>query len=190
MATDSPHERLLDAADRLFYGEGIRAVGVEAIADEAATTKVTLYSHFGSKDGLIEEYLERRGELWRDHLTNELARRRGGPKEKLLAVFDILDAGLHDEEFRGCPFINASAEFPDPTHPARLATERHRRWLRDLFATLAAEAKLRRPRTLADELLFLYDASMVSGYLDDDPDAAKTARRAAATLVAARTKST
>lgn len=186
MSTTGPHDRLLDAADDLFYGEGIRAVGVDAIADAASTTKMTLYAHFGSKDELIGRYLERRGERWREYLTDALAARRGGPKQKLLAVFEILGDALQDSEFRGCPFINASAEFPDPAHPARRATDRHRRWLRDLFSGLAKDAKLRRPQTLADELLFLYDATMVSGYLDDDPGAAKTAQRAAATLVASR----
>lgn len=189
MSTLGPHDRLLDAADDLFYGEGIRAVGVGAIADAAATTKMTLYAHFRSKDELIGRYLERRGDRWREHLTDALAARRGGPKQKLLAVFDILGEGLQDPEFRGCPFINASAEFPDPKHPARRATDRHRRWLRELFAGLARDAKLRSPQSLADELLFLYDATMVSGYLDNDPGAAKTARRAAATLVGSREQS-
>jgi AcrR family transcriptional regulator len=178
-------ERVLEVADDLFYAEGLTAVGVDTIAAEADVAKTTLYAHFGSKDGLIASYLENRGETWRQHLAAELERRGSTPEEKLLAVFDVLGDWYRDEDFRGCPFINAAAELANLAHPGYVATKRHRDWLRALFKDLASRAGVKAASALADQLLMLYDAATVTAHLDGNPNAVKAARSAAAALLQA-----
>jgi AcrR family transcriptional regulator len=180
----SPPERILDVADALFYAHGIHAVGVDAIVGRAGTAKATLYARFGSKDQLVGAYLGRRGARWREHLLAEMERRASDPKERLLAVFDILGEWFAKPGYRGCPFINAAAELPEPDHPGNRAATEHRSWLRELFERLASEAKLTDPRELAEQLLMLYDAAMVTAYVEQDPLAAQRAKRIAAATMA------
>ncbi|MGE3288606.1 MAG: TetR/AcrR family transcriptional regulator [Pseudonocardia sp.] len=178
----SPRDRLLDVADHLFYGRGIRAIGVDAIVAAADTAKTTLYGHFGSKDELVVAYLRRRSDLWREHLTAELASRGGPPTDRILHVFALLDRSLADPGFRGCPFINACAEFTDD-HPAVTVAREHRGWLRRTFAELSGEAGAQAPDRLAGQLLMLHDGAMIAAHIDDDAEAARWARSAAATLL-------
>src|ERR1700731_686363 len=124
-------ERILGTADRLFYGQGIRAVGVDTVADEIGISKRTLYNYFPSKDALIAAYLSRR---LRPIKPSDLP-----PAEQILGDFDRLQGARASRNagFRGCPFLNAVAEVGDKTHPAnRIAIafkERRRLWFRDLL---------------------------------------------------------
>jgi AcrR family transcriptional regulator len=183
--TKKPRERILDAADALFYARGIHAVGIDEIVVRSGTAKTTLYAHFPSKDDLIASYLQRRSEEWRQYLTEELARRGGTAVARIDAVFDVLAEGCATPGFRGCPFINATAEYPDPTHPARVVADAHRQWVRDLLANLAAEAGVADPDALAGQLTLLYDAAMVGAQFDPGGPAPTSAREAARTLVEA-----
>lgn len=178
-----PRERILDAADDLFYARGIHAVGIDEIVARSGTAKTTLYAHFPSKDALIASYLQRRSEKWRQYLTEELARRGGTPVERIDAVFEVLAEGCDTPGFRGCPFINATAEYPDPAHPARVVADAHRQWVRDLHAALASEAGVLDSYGLAGRLTLLYDAAMVGAQFDPDGLAPANAREAARTLV-------
>src|SRR5688500_18197245 len=121
-------ERILDTADRLFYNEGIHAVGIQRIVAEAAVTRVTLYRHFPSKDDLISAYLERRSRYDHDQVDGIIAAHPGDPR----AALDELGTALTRDDFRGmkrgCPFINASAEFTG-SHPALAHAYEIRTWV-------------------------------------------------------------
>ena len=185
--TTKPRERILDVADELFYGRGIHATGVDEIVAHSGAAKTTLYAHFSSKDQLVASYLQRRSDNWRVYLAQELARFGGTPAERIDHVFALLTEGCVYPDFRGCPFINAAAEFPDPEHPARQVAAAHRAWLRPLFTGLAEEAHATDPATLAIWLCMLYDATMITAQLDPG-DAAAKSRDAAALLVEASCK--
>jgi AcrR family transcriptional regulator len=180
-----PRERILRVADELFYSRGLRAVGVDEIVARSETAKASLYAHFPTKDALIAGYLRRRSDDWKAHLEPELARRGGSPVEKLCQVFAILAEGCATPGFRGCPFINAAVEFPDPAHPARVVGSQHRAWVRSLFASLAQQGGLGEPERLADQLSLLYDSAMVGTQLNGTAAAAVTAHEAAQLLVEA-----
>jgi AcrR family transcriptional regulator len=176
-------ERILDVADRLFYERGIHAVGVDTVVAESAVAKTTLYSHFRSKDELIAAYLRRRSERWLAFVDDELAAQRGGPARRLLRVFDLLGDWFAEPGFRGCPFINACAEFADADHPASVVTRAHRQQLMARFVDLAAEAGAKAPERVAAQLMLLYDAALVSAQIEGGPAPARTARDAAAVLL-------
>jgi len=173
----------LDVADRLFYAEGIRAVGVDRIVEESGTAKATLYAHFPSKDALVASYLRRRCDLWCAYLLAELPNRAGEPRGRILAVFDLLGESFESDDYRGCPFINASAEFADQNHPARLATVEYRARIRELFLDLAVEERVEDPEGTAEALAMLYDGAMVSAQLDGNARAAARARATAERLL-------
>jgi len=178
-----PRDRILDVADELFYGRGIHAVGVDEIVARSGAAKTTLYAHFTSKDQLIASYLQRRSDGWRVYLERELARFGSAPVARIDRVFELLTEGCASPTFRGCPFINAAAEFPDAHHPARMVVAAHRSWLRQLFTDLAIEAEANDPPTLAVWLCMLYDATMITAHLDPGEDAASKSRDAARVLV-------
>jgi AcrR family transcriptional regulator len=182
-ARGSARERILDVADRLFYERGIHAVGVDTVVAESEVAKTTLYSHFRSKDELVAAYLRRRSERWLAVVDERLAGVRGGPAKRVLAVFDLLGEWFADPAFRGCPFINACAEFSDPDHPAAIVSREHRARLTGILAGLCAEAGATSPDRLAAQLVLLYDAAMISAHIEGDASAARTARDAAAALL-------
>jgi AcrR family transcriptional regulator len=175
-------QRLLDTADTLFYREGIRAVGIDRIIAESDVAKASLYAHFASKDELIEAYLTRRSSRWRSHVEAELADVED-PTRRLLHVFELLVVSIRDPDFRGCPFINAASEFPEPDHPARVVTDRHRAWLRRLFVREATIGGADDPQALARALVLLYDGALVAGELDSARTAGVSVRFAARQLV-------
>lgn len=148
-------ERILRAASEMFYREGIRAVGVEAIAQEAGVTKKTLYERFGSKKELVAAYLRERDERWRTFLLEAVERRGGSAKERLLSTFDALEDWMDRENPRGCGFVNAAAELPDANHPGRVVVMEQKEWLRGYLTELAAEAGAEAPKDLAERLLIL-----------------------------------
>jgi AcrR family transcriptional regulator len=115
---DDVHARILEAARRCFYRDGITATGVDALADEAGVSKRTLYNHFGSKGGVVTAYLELREDRWRRWLAEELEQAGDDPLERLLAYVGGYGRTIEGEDFRGCGFINAAAELADAAHPA------------------------------------------------------------------------
>ncbi|MHA6622594.1 TetR/AcrR family transcriptional regulator [Pseudonocardia sp. DLS-67] len=182
--TGSVRDRLLAAADELFYAEGITAVGVERIRRAADVAKSSIYEHFGSKDGLVAAYLAGRSAGWRERLGAALAAADPVPAAQLDVVFDELGAWFTEPDFRGCPFINASAELPDPSHPAAVVAAEHRAWVLGLLTDIAVRAGARNPTRLGRQLALLYDASMVAAH-NGGSDAAADAKAAAATLLRA-----
>jgi AcrR family transcriptional regulator len=177
----SPRERLLAAANELFYGEGIHTVGIDRVIEKAGVAKASLYSTFGSKDALVSAYLEGRHEARKARVMKKLAT-YDTPRARLLGVFDALHDYVGEPRFRGCAFLRASAE-GRTDRGVRDACEDARAWTRGLFTELAAAAGARQPKRLAAELVLLYDGATVSAQMDDDRDAARTARAVAAVLL-------
>jgi AcrR family transcriptional regulator len=179
--TGSARERLLAAADRLFYEEGVNTVGIDRVIEEANVAKATLYSSFGSKEGLIVAYLRGRLERRQSRTMHALAAIHA-PRERILAVFDVLDAFIREPGFNGCAFMNASAE-AHPGSAVQRAAQESRAWTLSLFTELAGGVGAPDREGLAHQLVLLYDGALVSSRLDLDPNAALTAKTTAATLV-------
>ncbi|WP_225997918.1 TetR/AcrR family transcriptional regulator [Myceligenerans pegani] len=132
-------ERVLAVAAELFYAHGIRAIGVDRIADEAGVTKKTLYDRFGSKDALVAAYLGRREEVWQKHLHARLAASGTSGAERLLLVLGIA-SDWADKNERGCAFVNAHAEIGGTDHPGNAVIRADKEYMLRLFVDLAREA--------------------------------------------------
>jgi AcrR family transcriptional regulator len=177
----SARERLLAAADELFYDEGIRSVGIDRVIERAGVAKASLYNTFGSKDELIHAYLKGRHEKTAARISAAVAA-AGTPRERLLAVFDAQGALYRESGFRGCPFVRASAE-AQPGDAVDQATSDYRAWVRGLFTKLAEQAGASDPAALARILHMVYDGAVTSARSDHDPGAGIAARDAAETLL-------
>ena len=157
-----PRERILATACDLFYRHGIRAVGVEAIAEAADTNKMTLYRHFDSKDELVAEYLRRlaadAGGFW-DELD---AAHPGDPRAQLRGWLAAMEAHVVDADQRGCALANAAIELPDKDHPARRVIEQFKIEQRDRLIGLCGAIGIAEPEMLADELFLLLEGARVS----------------------------
>jgi AcrR family transcriptional regulator len=180
----SPRERLLAAADELFYAEGVHSVGIDRVIERAGVAKASLYSTFGSKEELARVYLERRHERQLARLRAAAQDAGGDPIEQILAVFDAQAQRFGDPTYHGCAFATASAEAP-PGGQIELATASYRADIRALFTDLAAAAGAADPELLASQLQLLYDGAALSVRMDRDPEIASPQREAAAALVAA-----
>ena len=179
-SVSSPAERVLAAADKLFYSRGIRAVGVDTVAAEAGVSKRTLYNHFPSKDALIAAYLTAR--------FKHLAPSDAPAREQILGYFDRLERMFADGSFRGCPYVNAVTELGDPRHAAaRIAVqfkEQRRAWYRALLERLGVKD----PDALATQLQILAEGALASALVRGDPAIARSARAAAEVLLDAAAK--
>ena len=180
-AATSARERLLAAADKLFYEEGVNTVGIDRVIEEAGVAKATLYSTFGSKEGLIVAYLQARLEHRQDR-TNRALGKIDSPRERILAVFDVLDAYINEPGFNGCAFMNATAE-SQPGSAVEEAARASRTWTRSLFTDLARDLGVADPEVLARRLVLLYDGALVSSHMDHDLNAAVTAKATAGALI-------
>jgi AcrR family transcriptional regulator len=182
----SARERLLAAADELFYREGVQTVGIDRIVQKAGVAKASLYNLFGSKEELVQAYLDARHADTRAQVERALTRFRT-PRERLLGVFDAQGQLFTEPDFNGCAHMTASAEAL-PGSPVEGAADRYRLWVRTLFTDLAREAGVAAPEDLARQLHLLFDGAGVSARMDRDPSAATTARVAAAALFDAAVK--
>lgn len=177
----SARERLLAAADELFYEGGIHTVGIDRVIERAGVAKASLYDAFGSKDELIRAYLQRRHEARKERLAARLEV-RATPRERLLGVFDAMEETLAQPGFRGCAFARAGAE-SRPGSGIKAVCDDARGWMRELFAGLAREAGAADAEALGRQLQLLYDGALVAAQMDDRAGVAAAARAAAATLL-------
>ena len=177
----SARDRLLETADRLFYEEGIRSVGIDRVLEESGVAKGSLYYNFGGKDDLVRTYLHNRHEKWAARIDEELAAATT-PSGKILGVFDALAALFGQPGFRGCAFINAGAQAPAGS-AEELATKDFRTWLHELFTDLAGATGYANADKLAAQLVMLYDGANISAQLDHNPSVAAAARDAAEDLL-------
>ncbi len=182
----SARKRIFDTASELFYLKGIRAVGVETIAEEAKTTKMSLYRSFPSKDELVAEWL-------RDHdikfwQTWDATSRKfpANPRKQLRAAFTLLAKHVIDPQARGCPMANAAVELTDKDHPARKVIEAHKAKLRARLAEMCARLRARKPRLLADQLFLLMEGAQVSTQILGVRGPARNVARAAESLIEAQ----
>lgn len=163
-ATAAPRERLLRTASDLFYREGITGVGVDRLVTAADVTRATFYRHFPSKADLVEAYLAGEDAYIRGMFA--AVADLDDPAQKLELLIAGLAADIQTRHTRGCPFINASAEYPDPESAVRRTVAAHRAWFRGTLEQLLTDAGVADPPERAGELVLLRDAAMVGGYLD------------------------
>lgn len=158
----SPRERILAVASDLFYRQGIRAVGVDAIAEAAETNKMTLYRHFASKDELVAAYLQRLAEKAKASWDQLEAEYPGDPAAQLRVWLKEMAAHVASGEERGCALANAAVELPEKDHPARRVIEAFKTAQRERLIQLCAAAGLAEPDMLADELFLLLEGARVT----------------------------
>jgi AcrR family transcriptional regulator len=180
-------EHVLGVAHELFYWHGIRATGVDRVAAEAGVAPTTLYRLFASKDDLIAAYIERADRLYREWFDAAAAAGGPDPRGQILAVFDALGEQVQPQHCRGCPFLMALAEFPDPAHPAHRAAVTMKTWVRDRFgqltAALASSRRTTRPALLADQLSLVMEGTYASAQALAADGPARHARTVAESLL-------
>ena len=179
-------ERLLAAADELFYEHGINVVGIDRLIEKAGVAKASLYESFDGKDDLIRSYVQARDERRRARILERIKPLKH-PKEKALAVFDILSELAAQPGFRGCAFNRAGAESA-PQSKVRSACEDAREWMRQFFFGIAQEARAKDPENLARQLALLYDGASVSAQFGGGATAVASARASAGLLLDAAVK--
>ncbi|MBP2706990.1 TetR/AcrR family transcriptional regulator [Microbispora sp. RL4-1S] len=179
-----PRRRILDTAAALFYAEGIRAVGIDRIITEAGVAKATFYHHFPTKDLLVVAYLEEMS-LQQRAAAQALGANALTAGERLLRVFDVLGEIACGPGFRGCAFVNAAAEYPDPEHPVRRTVAGHRAWFRGLMEELLTEMGRPDAAVTAGILVLLRDGMVAGAALDDAAEARSRTRVAITRVLAA-----
>ena len=179
----SPRQKLLAAADELFYNEGVRAVGIDRVIDRAGVAKGSLYYNFSGKDELIKEYLLGRHAALTARMEKHIAE-ADDPAAKILAVFDVLATLFAEPGYRGCPFRNAVAEASVGGPEVRVAAT-FRSWLHKLFGDLTAELPIKNPQEIADQLVVLYDGAVSAAQMDKSPGSAATAKSLASMVLRA-----
>ncbi|WP_245778079.1 TetR/AcrR family transcriptional regulator [Lentzea xinjiangensis] len=167
--------RLLATATRIFYAEGLHSVGIDRVVAEAKVTRATLYRHFKSKDELVVAYLRSVAGMERDQV--EQARTAGGTAADVLrAVAGSIAAGISSAGFRGCAFLNAAAEYPDPAHPVLRTVLDHREWFLRTVTDLFAQLDERSAASAGRHFVMLRDGAMAAGCLTDATEVGETFR--------------
>jgi AcrR family transcriptional regulator len=179
----SPRQKLLAAADELFYNEGVHTVGIDRVIERAGVAKGSLYYNFSGKDELIKEYLLGRHAAWTARIDAAIAAQTD-PVAKILVVFDVLGDLFAEPDYRGCSFMNAVAEASEGG-PELAAAANFRLWLHGMFNELVSPLHLSDPTVVADQLVILYDGAVAAAQMDSSPAAAKTAQTLAAMVITA-----
>jgi AcrR family transcriptional regulator len=175
-----PRRRLLDTATRLFYAAGIHAVGIDRIIAEAGVAKATFYKHFPSKDELVVAYIEEQDRLGRAAVA---ALPKQPPREMIAAIMGRISEAVVVGGWRGCPFLNAAAEYPNPTSSVRQAIDARRSWYHDSLRDLLAADGDPSPSVTASLLVAVSDGLLESAYLDDPESIPALVREAVARLL-------
>ncbi|MDD4915490.1 MAG: TetR/AcrR family transcriptional regulator [Methylococcales bacterium] len=181
--TRNLREHILQTASGLFYSQGIKATGIDTIVKASGVAKMSLYKYFPSKDDLVVAHLQRSKEVMLSFINCGIAGEDKTAEQKLLAVFDVFAEILANPEFRGCPFINASAEFADAPAPVRQAVANFSEALHKLLADLALQAGIADAQQLARQLSMLITGAVVSKQIEKQPDTMRTAYIAAKILI-------
>src|SRR5256712_8082227 len=171
----TPTERILAAADKLFYTQGIRAIGVDTVAAEAGVSKRTLYNYYPSKDHLIAAYLTAR--------FKQTPPSDAPARDQILSYFDYLERLIADGSFRGCPYVNAVAELGDPKHPATAIALQFKEQRRLWYQGLLERMNVRNPQELATQLQLIAEGVISTALVRGDPAAAPAGRAAAQVLL-------
>jgi len=177
----SARERLLAAADELFYEHGINTVGIDRVIERAGVAKASLYDVFGSKDELVRAYLHQRSAARQARITERLWKYED-PEEKILSVFDLLGEIASQPSYKGCAFARASAD-AGSSAGVKSVCEESRAFILGKFTELAREIGSDDPELLGRQLVLLYDGAATAAYMDHDANAATTARALAAQIL-------
>jgi len=178
-------DQLMAAAWRLFYRDGYRAVGIDTLLAEAVVAKMTLYNHFESKEALIVAVLEKRSDDLLSAIRASVTAAGRSPVRQLDAIFDGLHEWFRSNEFKGCAFIRALSEYPEPDHPIHQAAWRHKLRFKALLAGVAENAGLKHPAGFAETVGMLVDGAIVASHATSKAEPANTARVAALSLLKA-----
>jgi len=176
-------DHLMATAFRLFYRDGYRAVGIDTLLAEAGVAKMTLYNHFPSKEDLIVAVLNERSTALQQALDTALSEAGRTPSRQLLAVFDGLKQWFESDEFKGCAFIRALSEYPDPDHPIHQAAWAYKRATNERIRTIAKNAAAKNPAAVADTISLLVDGAIVAAHATGSAEPATQARAAAISLL-------
>jgi AcrR family transcriptional regulator len=177
----SARERLLAAADELFYENGINTVGIDRVIERAGVAKASLYDCFGSKDELVRSYLQARSEARRTRINERLSQ-CDTPAEKILSIFDLLGELAVLPGFRGCAFVRAGADASSSDN-VKTVCEESRAFILGKFTELAREAGASEPELLGKQLVLLYDGASIAAHLDHNRNAVSTARTLAGQML-------
>ncbi|MEY9484291.1 AcrR family transcriptional regulator [Streptomyces calvus] len=187
-STSEARARLLSTATKIFYAEGIHSVGVDRIIAEAQVTRATLYRHFSGKEELVLAYLDQADRGIRAQTAAAEASSESAP-DKVRAVSRSIAEGIRSPGFRGCAFLNAVAEYPDPAHPIHQAVLAHRQWFLDTVTELLARAGCEPADAAGRHLVMLRDGAMAAGCLFDPQLVCDTFLQGVEGLLQARTAS-
>ncbi|GAB3168758.1 TetR/AcrR family transcriptional regulator [Myceligenerans halotolerans] len=176
-------DRLLRTASELFYADGVRGVGVERVVAEASVTRATFYRHFAGKEALVVAYIEATDAAIRAHAGEPPSDSPESAATWLSAVTDLVGETLCAPGFRGCAFINAAAEYPDPDSPVRRAVQAHRGWLLGAVTEALRGAGHPEPAGAGRRWMAMRDGAMVAGYLGDPAEARATLRAGVRDLI-------
>lgn len=184
MPTLSTCEKLIQAGHEIFYREGFLNVGLDRLLNEVGCSKQTFYNHFDSKDDLIVAVIDEHHRWWSSEIRDRIERAAGpDPRGQILAMFDVMDTIIHEPEYRGCIYINAAVEFPQPHHPAHQSARRAKADGVALLADLAAQAGATNPEMVAQEIDMIIEGALITRQVSPDCDVCGIARRVAETLL-------
>ncbi|MEM6742044.1 MAG: TetR/AcrR family transcriptional regulator [Pseudomonadota bacterium] len=175
----SAREKILLTATELFCRNGFEAIGVDTITQRSGASKSTLYKHFASKEKLIEAVLEAEGAAWRRWFYGELSKIHGGPRARLLGVFDVLQAWFSDPNYYGCPYLNAISEAACDDERSRALADVHKSYLLTWLQSQALELG-RDPSDLTRSMIVLIDGSIMAAHASRDATFAAVAQTLAA----------
>lgn len=179
----SARDRILATATDLFYKEGVQNVGIDRIIAESGVAKMSLYNNFKSKDDLIAAYLQQQDENWGAWFTRRVEEAATEPRERLLAIFDVLQEWFEEPNFRGCAFINSAVELVDPDHPGYQVSLRHQQIIADYLLSLVKVAHIPNPETITQQLVILVNGATVVAMMEQTSATAQQAKQAAASLI-------
>jgi AcrR family transcriptional regulator len=182
-ATSEARQRILETADRLFYQNGVRAVGIDRIIAEAGVAKMSLYKHFPSKDDLIVAVLQYREGQVLEFFRASMERHGRRTRDKLRAFFAALKEWFESPGFRGCAFQNAAVELADPAHAGTQFVRDHKRRFTEILRGFVEESVGKSATRLVPMIALLVEGAIVTAVISGTPDAAEVARDAALKLV-------
>jgi len=185
MKRKEKREHLIEVAAQLFNRQGYHAAGIDRVIAEAGIAKTTLYRHFASKEELIVAALRRIDEEFRARMRAAVERRARDPRGRLLATFDFLEDWFGDDQFYGCPFVSAAAEYAERPSAVFQEAAMHKRLMIAYFEELACAAGLPDPRRIADEINLLHEGAIAVAHVTGDAGAARRARSMAEGLLSA-----
>ena len=182
-AGSAKRAHLIATAERLFYRDGFRIVGIDTLLAEAGVAKMTLYNHFASKEDLIIAVLEKRDKEICASITQTVEAAGRSPTRRLFAVFDWLATWFGSEDFKGCAFIRALSEYPDPTHAIHQTAWRHKQAVRKALEQLCEAIGVKDATALAITLSLLIDGAIIAAHATRSTEPATSAKAAAALLL-------